>query len=129
MSRVNESILRAEIEGLRVRVKVLEAALYERAPPPEEYDPGLRERPHWGIGLSNQQFAIMHMLVEAQGQMVSRDYLMEHLPGKSSDRDPKILTTLVSKLRAHFNDPGIIVSVLGEGYRIDLKRLPARDGD
>lgn len=120
---VNEILLRAEIAGLRAENAMLRAALESRKPG-LDFDAAEHERPYWAKPLTGQQYALLAMLVNADGRVLSHEYLGDNLPGYSADRDGDALVKqVVGQVRKKLGDD-VILNEFGRGYRADLSKLP-----
>lgn len=75
------------------------------------------------VDLALREFQVLRELMANLGRVVTRDELLERVWGLDYDGDPRIVSTLVGRLRAHVEpDPGEptrIVTIRGVGYRLD----------
>jgi two-component system, OmpR family, alkaline phosphatase synthesis response regulator PhoP len=73
------------------------------------------------VDLTAKEFAILQLLVRAQGDVVSRDRILDEIWGASEDLDPRRIDTHIVNVRRKFEDdpanPRFILTVYGEGYR------------
>jgi DNA-binding response OmpR family regulator len=73
------------------------------------------------VDLTAKEFAILQLLVQAQGSVVSRDRLLDEVWGAGEDLDPRRIDTHIVNVRRKFEDdpanPRFILTVYGEGYR------------
>ena len=71
--------------------------------------------------LSELQRKVVHLLWRKQGQVCTRDEIMDYAWGVSAGVSPAALREVVSRLRIRIGDkdPGYIVPVRGEGYRLE----------
>ena len=63
--------------------------------------------------------AILRRLAEASGLVVSREDLLDLLPGESVDTHA--LESAMARLRAALGIPDVIKTVVKRGYRLDLQ--------
>jgi len=75
------------------------------------------------VKLRNAEFWLLHGLVEGRGQLLTRDTLVAYLEthARESDRDPRAVDVLISRLRGKLDLPGrdsVIRTVRGQGYRL-----------
>jgi two-component system torCAD operon response regulator TorR len=81
---------------------------------------GLDDTP---IQLTRAEFDLLAALVDAQGQPLSRGYLIEVVSNRQSDVDVRTVDALVARLRRKLvgrSDRPVIATVTGVGYRIAL---------
>jgi DNA-binding response OmpR family regulator len=73
------------------------------------------------VELTAKEFAILQLLVHAQGEVVSRDRILDEVWGAGEDLDPRRIDTHIVNVRRKFEDdpanPRFILTVYGEGYR------------
>jgi DNA-binding response OmpR family regulator len=87
-------------------------------------DPGLREvrRDGQPANLTFSEFEILHTLMAQRGRVHSRHELLRAIWGESAYRDPRSVDVHVrhlrEKLEARPEDPQLILTVRGAGYRI-----------
>ncbi|HVC25888.1 MAG TPA: response regulator transcription factor [Acidimicrobiales bacterium] len=101
---------RAEGEGvLQVRDVTLDAARHEVT---------VRGVP---VELPLREFQLLRELLANAGRVVTRDALLERVWGIDYDGDPRIVATLVGRLRARVeedpDEPARILTIRGVGYR------------
>jgi two-component system response regulator RegX3 len=90
-------------------------------------DPGRHEVAIRGesVELPLREFQLLRELLSHAGRVVTRDALLEHVWGADYDGDPRIVATLVGRLRARVeedpDDPTRIVTIRGVGYRYNDK--------
>ncbi len=86
-------------------------------------DPGRHEVVVRGqaVELPLREFQLLRELLANAGRVVTRDALLERVWGIEYDGDPRIVATLVGRLRArveeHPDEPRHIVTIRGVGYR------------
>ncbi len=75
------------------------------------------------VELALREFQVLRELLAHAGRVVTRDELLERVWGLGYDGDPRIVSTLVGRLRAHVEvdprQPTRIVTIRGVGYRLD----------
>lgn len=114
-----------ELAELVVRLHALARRPVAAAPPVLEHadlrlDPFRREVYRAGryVRLTRKQFAVLHLLMQADGGVVSAETMLE----KAWDEHADPLTTAprvtVSTLRKALGDPDLITTVPGAGYRL-----------
>lgn len=73
------------------------------------------------LDLTAKEFAILKLLVQARGEVVSRDRLLDEIWGGDDALDRRRIDTHIVNLRRKIEDdptsPRVILSVYGEGYR------------
>lgn len=87
----------------------------------------LAERP---LSLARKEFELLSMLVQAAGEAVTRETLMEGIWDTSWLGASRTLDVHVSSLRAKLERPGLVQTVRGVGYRIALpvEAVPEAEG-
>jgi two-component system response regulator RegX3 len=90
-------------------------------------DPGRHEVEVRGerVDLALREFQVLQQLLEHAGRVVSRDDLLEHVWGHTYDGDPRIVATLIGRIRRHIElgaDIATITTIRGVGYRFDDPR-------
>lgn len=70
------------------------------------------------IVLTPKEFAVLQVIVRAEGAVVSAEELLEHAWDENADPFTTAVRVTVSKLRAKLGDPPLIDTVPGAGYRI-----------
>jgi DNA-binding response OmpR family regulator len=91
---------------------------------PLTLDPGVREvrRDDRAVALTFSEFEILHALMAQRHRVHSRHELLREIWGDSAYRDPRSIDVhirhLREKLEAVPEDPRLIVTVRGAGYRI-----------
>jgi two-component system response regulator RegX3 len=80
------------------------------------------------IELPLREFRLLEELLRNAGLLLTRDTLLERVWGFDFEGDPKILSTLVNRLRARIEEdpdnPARIVTIRGLGYRYERPRRP-----
>ena len=122
-----------ELQELVLRLRALDRRITHSRPPVREIaglrlDPFRREVYRDGryVALTRKQFAVLEVLVVAEGGVVSAEELLERAWDENADRFTNAVRITVSALRKRLGEPWLIATVLGVGYRIDTKtRSPA----
>ena len=113
------------VAELIARVRAL-ARRSRRAIPPKlvsgdlELDPAHRSVTRAGkqLGLSPKEFAVLEVLLGAQGTVVSTEELLERAWDDAVDPFTNVVRMTISRLRAKLGDPPVIETVTPVGYRI-----------
>jgi two-component system response regulator RegX3 len=90
-------------------------------------DPGRHELVVRGdvVDLPLREFQLLHELLAHAGRVVTREILLAHVWGIDYDGDPRIVATLIGRLRARIeenpDEPRHIVTIRGVGYRYNDK--------
>jgi two-component system response regulator VanR len=115
-----------ELRELVLRLRALDRRRAHHRPPVREIadlrlDPFRREVYRDGryIALTRKQFAVLEVLVAADGGVVSAEELLERAWDENSDPFTNAVRITVSLLRKRLGEPPIITTVAGVGYRID----------
>jgi two-component system response regulator RegX3 len=80
------------------------------------------------VDLALREFQVLQELLEHPGRVVSRDELLERVWGRSYDGDPRIVATLIGRIRRHIEtgpESATITTIRGVGYRFDDPRTNA----
>ena len=84
------------------------------------------------VDLPLREFRLLEELMRNAGLLLTRETLLERVWGYDFDGDPKILSTLVNRLRARIepdpDNPARIVTIRGLGYRFERPRRPRENG-
>jgi two-component system response regulator VanR len=114
-----------ELQELVLRLRALDRRRIHHTPPVREIaglrlDPFRREvyRDDRYITLTRKQFAVLEVLVTAQGGVVSAEELLERAWDENADPFTNAVRITVSALRKRLGEPPIISTVPGVGYRI-----------
>jgi two-component system response regulator VanR len=117
-----------ELRELVLRLRALDRRRAHNRPPVREIaglrlDPFRREVHRDGryIALTRKQFAVLEVLVAAEGGVVSAEELLKQAWDENADPFTNAVRITVSALRKRLGDPGVIVTVAGVGYRIDTQ--------
>ncbi|MFE9644924.1 response regulator transcription factor [Streptomyces sp. NPDC006365] len=104
-------------------------ALSRRAPTPPPsvlrhgsitMDPSRREASVEGrpLALTPKEFAVLRLLLEAQGAPVPHDEIVRTLWDEHLTPQTSAVRATVSRLRGKLGDPGLITADTGQGYRL-----------
>lgn len=120
-----------EMRELVLRLRALDRRRVAARPPIREIaglrlDPFRREvfRDGRYIALTRKQFAVLEVLVDAEGGVVSAEQLLERAWDENADPFTNAVRITVSALRKRLGAPLIIATVPGVGYRIATDRDP-----
>ena len=73
------------------------------------------------VALTRKQFAVLEVLVEADGGVVSAEELLARAWDEHADPFTNAVRITVSALRKRLGEPWVIATVPGVGYRIDTQ--------
>ena len=114
------------MQELVLRLRALDRRREHHRPPVREIaglrlDPFRREVYRDGryVALTRKQFAVLEVLVAADGGVVSSEELLERAWDANADPFTNAVRITVSALRKRMGEPWIIATVPGVGYRID----------
>lgn len=114
-----------ELRELVLRLRALDRRRRRARPPVLEIaglrlDPFRREVYRDGryVALTRKQFAVLEVLADAAGGVVSAEELLERAWDENADPFTNAVRITVSSLRKRLGEPGLIVTVPGVGYRI-----------
>lgn len=115
-----------ELRELVLRLRALDRRRAHSRPPVRELaglrvDPFRREVYRDGryVPLTRKQFAVLEVLVAAEGGVVSAEELLERAWDVHADPFTNAVRITVSALRKRLGEPWVIATVAGVGYRID----------
>jgi two-component system response regulator VanR len=115
-----------ELQELVLRLRALDRRRAHNRPPVREIaglrlDPFRREVYRDGryVALTRKQFAVLEVLVAAEGGVVSAEQLLERAWDENADPFTNAVRITVSALRKRLGEPWLIATVPGVGYRID----------
>ena len=124
-----------ELQELVLRLRALDRRRAHNRPPVREIaglrlDPFRREVYRDGryVALTRKQFAVLEVLVTAEGGVVSAEELLERAWDENADPFTNAVRITVSALRKRLGEPWIIATVAGAGYRIDTQQDTGREG-
>jgi two-component system response regulator VanR len=114
-----------ELQELVLRLRALDRRRAHNRPPIREIaglrlDPFRREVYRDGryVALTRKQFAVLEVLVAAEGGVVSAEELLERAWDEHADPFTNAVRITVSALRKRLGEPWVIATVTGVGYRI-----------
>jgi DNA-binding response OmpR family regulator len=70
------------------------------------------------LHLTNKEFGILEVLLQADGRVVSSEELLERVWDEHTDPFTTVVRVTMGTLRKKLGDPPIIHTVVGKGYRI-----------
>ena len=115
-----------EMRELVLRLRALDRRRAHNRPPVRELaglrlDPFRREVYRDGryVALTRKQFAVLEVLVAADGGVISAEELLERAWDENADPFTNAVRITVSALRKRLGEPWLIATVAGVGYRID----------
>jgi two-component system response regulator VanR len=115
-----------ELRELVLRIRALGRRRAHNRPPVREIaglrlDPFRREVYRDGryVALTRKQFAVLEVLVAAEGGVISAEELLERAWDENADPFTNAVRITVSLLRKRLGEPSVIATVPGVGYRID----------
>ncbi|HEY8307651.1 MAG TPA: response regulator transcription factor [Lapillicoccus sp.] len=115
-----------ELQELVLRLRALDRRRGNNRPPIRELaglrlDPFRREvfRDGRYVPLTRKQFAVLEILVAAEGGVISAEELLERAWDQNADPFTNAVRITVSALRKRLGTPWLIATVPGVGYRID----------
>ena len=124
-----------DLRELVLRLRALDRRRATSRPPVREIeglrlDPFRREVYRDGryVPLIRKQFAVLEVLVAAEGGVVSAEDLLERAWDANADPFTNAVRITVSGLRKRLGEPWIIATVAGVGYRIDTRSGRGREG-
>ncbi len=114
------------LQELVLRLRALDRRRAHNRPPVREIaglrlDPFRREVYRDGryVALTRKQFAVLEVLVAAEGGVISAEALLERAWDENADPLTNAVRITVSALRKRLGEPWLIATVPGAGYRID----------
>jgi two-component system response regulator VanR len=117
-----------ELQELVLRLRALDRRRAHNRPPVRELaglrlDPFRREVHRDGryIALTRKQFAVLEVLVAAEGGVVRTEELLQRAWDENADPFTNAVRITVSGLRKRLGEPWIIATVAGVGYRMDTE--------
>ena len=124
-----------ELRELVLRLRALDRRRAHNRPPVREIaglrlDPFRREvyRDDRYVALTRKQFAVLEVLVAAEGGIVSAEELLARAWDENADPFTNAVRITVSGLRKRLGEPWVIATVPGVGYRIDVGSETRRNG-
>ncbi|MFQ3559674.1 response regulator transcription factor [Streptomyces gramineus] len=123
------------LQELALRLRALDRRRAHHRPPVRDIaglrlDPFRREVYRDGryVALTRKQFAVLEVLVGAEGGVVSAEELLERAWDENADPFTNAVRITVSALRKRLGEPWVIATVPGVGYRIDTRPDAGREG-
>ena len=123
-----------EFRELVLRLRALNRRRAHVRPPVTEIsglrlDPFRREvfRDGRYVALTRKQFAVLEVLVAADGGVISAEELLERAWDENADPFTNAVRITVSALRKRLGEPWLITTVPGVGYRIDTGHESGED--
>ena len=114
-----------ELQELVLRLRALDRRRAYHRPPVREIsglrlDPFRREvyRDDSYVALTRKQFAVLEVMMAAEGDVVSAEELLERAWDENADPFTNAVRSTVSALRKRLGEPWFIATVPGVGYRI-----------
>jgi two-component system, OmpR family, response regulator VanR len=80
------------------------------------------------VALTRKQFAVLEVLVAAEGGVISAEELLERAWDENADPFTNAVRITVSALRKRLGEPWIIATVAGVGYRISAQPETGHEG-
>lgn len=80
------------------------------------------------VALTRKQFAVLEVLLEAEGGVVSAEELLERAWDENADPFTNAVRITVSSLRKRLGEPWVILTVPGVGYRIGTDAVEGTAG-
>ncbi len=124
-----------EFRELVLRLRALDRRRAHNRPPVHEIaglrlDPFRREVYRDGryVALTRKQFAVLEVLVAAEGGVISAEELLEQAWDENADPFTNAVRITVSALRKRLGEPWVIATVAGVGYRIETQPDSGREG-
>jgi two-component system, OmpR family, response regulator VanR len=124
-----------ELQELVLRLRALDRRRTHNRPPVREIaglrlDPFRREVYRDGryVALTRKQFAVLEVLVAAEGGVVSAEELLNRAWDENADPFTNAVRITVSGLRKRLGEPWIIATVAGAGYRISTQPDTQHEG-
>ena len=124
-----------ELQVLVLRLRALDRRRAHNRPPVREIaglrlDPFRREVYRDGryVALTRKQFAVLEVLVAAEGGVVSSEELLARAWDENASPFTNAVRITVSALRKRLGEPWLISTVAGVGYCIDTERDIGREG-
>ena len=124
-----------EFRELVLRIRALDRRRAHNRPPVRELaglrlDPFRRQVYRDGryVALTRKQFAVLEVLVAAEGGVISAEELLQQAWDENADPFTNAVRITVSALRKRLGEPWVIITVAGVGYRIDTQSDTGGEG-
>src|SRR5881296_2619612 len=125
-----------ELQELVLRLRALDRRRGHHRPPVREIaglrlDPFRREVYRDGryVPLTRKQFAVLEVLIAADGGVASAEELLKQAWDENADPFTNAVRITVSALRKRLGEPSLITTVAGVGYRIETASGTGREGE
>src|SRR6204780_1076949 len=125
-----------ELRELGLRLRALDRRRAQNRPPARELAglplaPFRREVYRDGryVALTRKQFAVLEVLVAAEGGVISAEELLERAWDENADPFTNAVRITASALRKRLGEPWVITTVAGVGYRIDTQPDTSDEGE
>src|SRR2546423_4780722 len=125
-----------ELQELVLRLRALDRRRAHHRPPVRQIaglrlDPFRREVHRDGryVACTRKQFAVLEVLISAEGGVVSAEELLKRAWDEHADPFTNAVRITVSALRKRLGEPSIIATVPGAGYRIDTQPDTGPEGE
>lgn len=76
------------------------------------------ERAGTDLGLTKKEFALLEVLLSAEGRVVSAEELLEKVWDENTDPFTNVVRVTIMTLRRKLGDPPLVETVTGVGYKI-----------
>jgi DNA-binding response OmpR family regulator len=85
-----------------------------------ELDPARRQltRAGEGVELARKEFAVLEVLMAADGATVSAEQLLERVWDEQTDPFTNVVRMTIMTLRRKLGEPPVVETVIGVGYRM-----------
>ncbi len=107
------------------RIRALARRATERKPVPVDVlglrlDPATRRVFHREVEvpLTSREFAVLEFLMRRAGTVISKSEILAGVWDFEFDGDPNIVEVYIKRLRTKLEEPGVIETVRGAGYRL-----------
>lgn len=114
-----------EFAELVARIRALARRAGPATPPVLEHgdivlDPAKRSALRDGrdLELTQREFAVLEILMSADGRVVSSEELLERAWDEHVDPFSNVVRVIIARLRRKLGDPPVIETVVGSGYRL-----------
>jgi two-component system response regulator VanR len=125
-----------ELQELVLRLRALDRRRAHNRPPVQaiaglQLDPFRREVHRDGryVALTRKQFAVLEVLIAAEGGVISAEELLRRAWDQNADPFTNAVRITVSALRKRLGEPPIIATVAGVGYRISTHPDAGPEGE
>ena len=70
------------------------------------------------LSLTKKELAVLEILMEAAGSVVSAEDLLDRVWDEHADPFTRTVTVTISRLRQKLGEPDIVETLIGSGYRL-----------